>query len=258
MMPVRRKLADNLKRVEQRIADACHRARRPRESVTLVAVTKNVTLDTLRCLVESGPSVLGENRVQELIRRAAWIRESLQRRAWDSSIPAIRAPAWHMVGHLQRNKVRLLLPWVEMIQSVDSLRLAEELDAECAKLGRTMAVLLEVNAGGEAAKTGVAVAATTHLSEQIHSLKHLDLRGLMTMAPLTEDANAIRHTFQRVRELYEEIISERLCGPSFRELSMGMSQDFEHAIEFGATFVRIGSALFEGIELAPEPAATFE
>jgi len=159
-----------------------------------------------------------------------------------------------MVGHLQRNKVRPLLPWVSLIHSVDSLRLAEELDAESGKLARKTDILLEINAGQETTKQGVAVAAATHLAEQITSLSHLNLRGLMSMAPLTEDVDTIRHTFERVRELFDEMISERVCGPNFREISLGMSNDFEQAIEFGSTCVRIGSALFEGIELPPEPA----
>jgi len=157
-----------------------------------------------------------------------------------------------MIGHLQRNKVKDVLPWVEMIHSVDSLRLAEEIDAQSAKLERRTPILLQVNAGGESTKSGVAVAATTHLVEQIHSLRHIELRGLMSMAPLTEDASRIRHTFQRVRELFDEVVGERQCGPVFNELSLGMTNDFEQAIEFGATMVRIGSALFEGIELPAE------
>ncbi len=249
----RRKLIENVKRIEQRIADACTRSRREPSGVKLVAVTKNASLELIRALVEIGLTDLGENRVQELIKRAAMIREWIGRRAWDSTAASLTAPRWHMIGHLQRNKVRAVLPWVDMIHSVDSLRLAEELDAESGKLARRTPILLEVNAADEPSKTGVAVAATTHLAEQVSSLKHLELRGLMAMAPLTQDVSVIRHTFQRVRELFDEVVGERLCGPAFTELSLGMSNDFEYGIEFGATYVRIGSALFEGIELAPEP-----
>jgi pyridoxal phosphate enzyme (YggS family) len=250
---IRRKLIENSKHIEQRIADACRKARRDPSSVMLVAVTKYASLELVRAMVELGMAELGESRVQELIRRAAMVREWLGRRAWDSSAKAPKPPRWHMVGHLQRNKVRPLLPWVDMIHSVDSLRLAEEIDAEAGKLGQKVPILLEVNAADEPSKFGVAVAATTHLAEQVHSLRHLELRGLMAMAPQTGDVSVIRHTFQRVRELFDEIIGERICGPAFKDLSLGMSSDFEHGIEFGATHVRIGSALFEGIELAPEP-----
>jgi pyridoxal phosphate enzyme (YggS family) len=248
---MRRKLHDNLKRVEQRIADSCAKAGRDPKEVRLVAVTKYATPDVIRTLVDLGVTEIGESRAQELARRAAVIKEWISRRT--ASAGPNEEPRWHLVGHLQRNKVRHVLPWVHMIHSVDSLRLAEEIDAAAAKLDQRVPVLLEVNASGESSKGGVAVAATTHLAEQIASLRHLNLRGLMTMAPLTDDASILRHTFQRVREVFEEIVGERLCGAEFRELSMGMSNDFEYAIEFGATYVRIGSALFEGIELAPQP-----
>lgn len=251
---MKRKLTENWKRIEQRIADACERAHRKPSSVTLVAVTKAASLEIIRSLVEIGLTDLGENHVQELIKRAAMLRECVGRRALDPSSAPLSAPRWHMIGHVQRNKVRGLLPWVELVHSVDSLRLAEGIDAESAKLDRKMPILLEVNASGEASKCGVAVAATTHLAEQISSLRHIELRGLMAMAPLTDDESVIRNTFQRVRELFDEVVGERMCGPSFKELSLGMSSDFEYGIEAGATYVRVGSALFEGIELAPQPA----
>ena len=253
---MKRKLTENFKRVEQRIADACHRVGRDPSSVTLVAITKYVSLDVIRTLVDMGVQHLGESRVQELTKRAAMVNEWLGRRARDLAAGAKPRPNWHMVGHLQRNKAKAVLPWVDVIHSVDSLRLAEEIDAQSAKLGRKMPILLQVNTSGETSKYGVAVAAATHLAEQINSLKHIELRGMMAMAPLTDDENAIRQTFSRARELAEEIVHERICGSRFCELSLGMSNDFEYAIEFGATYVRIGSALFEGIELATESAHT--
>jgi len=251
---MKRKLTENWKRVEQRIADACRRAHRETSSVKLVAVTKEASFEVVRDLIEIGQADLGENRVQELIRRAAMAKEWLLRRRRDASAGESPSPRWHMIGHLQRNKVRTVLPWIDLIHSVDSLRLAEEIDAESAKLERKTPILLEVNASGEPNKYGVAVAAITHLVEQVHTLRHLELRGLMAMAPQTDDKSAIRGAFQRVRELFDEVVSLRSCGPVFKELSLGMSGDFEHGIEFGATYVRIGSALFEGIELAPQPA----
>jgi hypothetical protein len=248
---MKRKLAENMKRVVKRIQDACHRAGRDPDSVTLVAVTKHASLDVIRAMVETGFSNLGESRVQELTKRAAAVNEWLGRRSRDGG--ALPRPSWHMVGHLQRNKVKAVLPWVTLIHSLDSLRLAEEVDAQSAKLGRITPALLEVNASGERGKYGVAVAATTHLAEQIDSLEHIELRGLMAMAPLTDDESTARYVFGRVRELFEEIIGDRICGPKFTELSLGMSNDFEHGIEAGATYVRIGTALLEGIELATEP-----
>jgi len=248
-MSVKRKLQDNLKRVEQRIAGACERAKRERGEVTLVAVTKYATLDLVRLLVEVGLHDLGENRVQELTRRAAMLREWQQRRTLGTGTLS-EDSRWHMIGHLQRNKVRQVLPWVHLIHSVDSLRLAEEIDAEAGRIGRRMPILLQVNVSGAATQHGIAVAAATHLAEQLQTLKNLDLRGLMAIAPLSDDEKTVRHSFDRMRELFDEVRSEGIAGPQFTELSMGMTHDFEWAIEVGATYVRIGSALFEGIEIA--------
>ena len=250
---MRRKLSENWKRVEQRVQDACHRAGRSPSSVTLVAVTKYASLDVIRAMVDIGFTDLGESRVQELAKRAGAVNEWLSRRSRDASSGTLARPRWHMIGHLQRNKVKAVLPWMDMIHSVDSLRLAEEIDARSAKLERVTPALLEVNAANEPNKHGVAVAATTHLAEQVDSLEHIELRGLMAMAPLTDDESRIRHVFERVRELFDETVCERICGPQFKDLSLGMSNDFEYGIEFGATYVRIGSALFEGIKLATEP-----
>ncbi|MFQ5590312.1 MAG: YggS family pyridoxal phosphate-dependent enzyme [Phycisphaerae bacterium] len=253
---MKRRLSENLKRIEQRIREACARAGREPSRVTLVAITKYASLDIVRTLVDMGVPHLGESRVQELTKRAAMIHEWLSRRRSRLASGEVESrPRWHMVGHLQRNKVRAVLPWIEMIHSVDSLRLAEEIDAQSGKLGRVTPVLLQVNAAGEASKSGVAVAAATHMAEQLATLKHIEVRGLMAMAPLTDEESVLRRTFERVRELYDEIQGERLCGPAFCELSMGMTNDFEYAIEYGATWVRSGSALFEGIELAQEPAS---
>lgn len=244
-------LADNLKRIHERIDRACRSARREPSEVKLIAVTKYVQPEVVRALIELGQLDIGENKVQDLTHRAALCQEWFPRRPQGKTQP-VPGPRWHMVGHLQRNKVRVLLPWVSLIHSVDSLRLAEELDSESEKISRKTDILLEVNASGEASKEGVAVAAALHLAEQITTLKNLNLRGLMAMGPLTQDAEPIRRAFDRVRELFDEMVTERVCGPNFRELSLGMSSDFEHGIEFGATYVRIGSALFEGIELSPE------
>ncbi len=251
---MKRKLIENWRRIEQRIAAACARAGRDPAGVTVVAVTKTVTIDVIRGLVEAGLHDLGESRAQELTQRAAMLKEWLARRARDASVGGQPQPRWHMVGHLQRNKVKQVLPWVELIHSVDSLRLAEEIDTQSQALGRKTPVLLEVNAGGEATKFGVVVPAAVHLAEQIHTLPNLELRGLMTMAPLTHDESRTRNVFTRVRELFDEMVTERIGGASFRELSMGMSNDFEYAVEAGATYVRIGTALFEGLELPAQAA----
>ena len=234
---MKRRLEDNWKRVTDRVAAACARCGRAPGSVTIVAVTKSADTDIIRELIRLGVVHLGENRVQELARRATEIAEWLAAERSQGAVKLV-TPQWHMIGHLQRNKVKPVLPHVSLIHSVDSLRLAEELDMHSEKLGRVTPVLLEVNSAGESTKTGVAVAAALHLAEQLNTLPHLELRGMMTMAPLTDDQNIIRHAFERTRELYDEMLHERVGGPKFRELSMGMSNDFELAIEFGATMVR--------------------
>ncbi len=249
---MKRKLTENYKRVEERIAAACERAERRRDQVNLITVTKYVSLDVIRTLVELGVQDLAESHVQELTKRAGMADEWLSRRARDPSSDAKFRPQWHMIGHLQRNKVKALLPWVHLVHSVDSLRLAEEINTLSAKLNRVTPILIQVNAGGESGKFGVAVAAVTHLAEQFMSLENVEVQGLMAMAPLSDDESVVRPVFQRTRELFDEITTDRICGDAFCFLSMGMSNDFEIAIEYGATHVRIGSAVFEGIELAPE------
>jgi PLP dependent protein len=210
--------------------------------VRMVAVTKSVGIDEIRMLVELGVTDLGENKVQELTKRATAIREMFKNR----TINATGAPLWHMIGQLQRNKVKALLPHVAMIQSVDKLRLAEEIQKRAEAVSMPIDVLLEVNGGNEPQKSGVAVCAAPHLGEQIASLPHVRLRGLMTMAPADADESAQRYVFSRVRELFDETRHRYDVGDAFDTLSMGMSRDFETAILCGATTVRIGSALFRG------------
>ncbi|MCL2330356.1 MAG: YggS family pyridoxal phosphate-dependent enzyme, partial [Phycisphaerae bacterium] len=234
-----------------RIAAACQRCGRKPEEVQLIAVTKTVEIDVVRTLVETGLMDFGESRAQELIRRAGMIREHLgRRRVMDRNREPVPAdPRWHMVGHVQRNKVRAMLPWVDVVHSLDSLRLAEEISEEAVKTHRTVPVLMEVNVSGERSKFGIAVGAAAHLAENLRSLPGLSIIGLMTMAPLIDPAET-RPYFARLREVFEDMRSERVVGPEFRELSMGMSNDFEVAIEEGSTMVRIGSTLFENIQPA--------
>ncbi len=245
---MRSKLEDNLGSVQQRIEQACVRARRHADDVQLVAVTKSVSPDVICELVELGVTDFGENRVQELTNRAAFISDKINRHLLDTDQGKPAMPTWHMIGGLQRNKVKPLLPWVSMVQSVDRLRLAEEIHKRAQQVSRRVDVLLEVNGGNEPQKSGAAVCAASHLGEQIASLDGLRLRGLMTMAPLEADETELRNIFTRVRELFEEMQRDFDVGDAFDTLSMGMSGDFELAVECGATMVRVGSALFEGID----------
>ena len=234
----KQKLAANLASVHERMAAACGRVRRDVSEVSLVAVTKAVDVGMIRELVLLGQADLGENRVGQLIERAG---ESRIAEAAREIGPPVR---WHMVGHLQRNKVKSCLDAASVIQSVDSLRLAEEISVRATRAGRVVECLMEVNTSKESQKGGVAVGAALHLAEQICTLDGIRLTGLMTMAPLVGDPEQARFCFSRLAELFDEIRSEKIGGRDLRHMSMGMSNDFEVAIEEGATMVRIGTALF--------------
>ena len=247
-MAKRSPLSEKLDEVRDRIASAATKAKREPTDVTLIAVTKTAAPEQIREVVQLGVTDLGESRVQVLTQRAAQMTEHLQRRMTHGGEAGASAPRvrWHMIGHLQRNKVKSVLPLVGLIHSIDSLRLAEEIDAQAAKLNRKTPVLMQVNAGEEPQKFGVAVGAAVHLAEQIDSMPNLQLIGLMTMAPLEAPENKVRQAFSRTRELFEELRWHKIGGNSLRHLSMGMSNDFEAAIAEGATMVRIGSSLFGG------------
>ena len=252
-MAKRTPLADKLEELRTRIAAACAKARREPSEVTLVAVTKTAAPEQMREILQLGVADLGESRVQVLTQRAAQINEFVQRHhargGGDGGSSGGGMPdkvRWHMIGHLQRNKVKAVLPLVGMIHSIDSLRLAEEIDAQAAKAGRKVPVLMQLNASEEPQKFGVAVGAAVHLAEQIDSMPNLQLTGLMTMAPLEEPEKKVRQAFARTREIFEEMRWHKIGGANLRHLSMGMSNDFEAAIAEGATMVRIGSLLFGG------------
>lgn len=241
MAATKNKIAGNLARVRDNVAAACARVGRDPGEVGIVAVTKAVDFDTVRNALDAGLTELGENRAQQLASRAEEMAAYLQRRR-----NALPAPVrWHMVGHLQRNKVRHVLGVADMIHSVDSLRLAEEINNRAENAGRAVDVLLQVNCSQETQKSGCAVGAATHLAELICTLKSLRLLGLMTMAPLVDDPEGARPAFVRLRELFEEMRHEKIGGQRLRHLSMGMTQDYTVAVEEGATILRIGTALFE-------------
>jgi pyridoxal phosphate enzyme (YggS family) len=241
-------LAEKLDEVRARIAAAATAAKREPSEVTLVAVTKTAGPEQIRELISLGVADLGENRVQQLTQRAAQVAEFLTRQKTYGDAPA--APVdkirWHMLGHRQRNKAKALLPVVSMIHSIDSLRLAEELDVLALKMNLKIPVLLQVNASEEPQKSGVAVGAALHLAEQIDTMPNLQMAGLMTMAAHDAGADAARRVFARTREVFEELKWHKIGGANLKHLSMGMSDDFEPAIAEGATMVRIGSLLFGG------------
>jgi len=240
MAVTRGKIESNLKRIRGDIAAACSRCGRDPQDVSILPVTKTVEFDTIKNLLDAGMTELGESRVQQLAARAEEMKAYLQRRR-----NALAAPVrWHMIGHLQRNKVKQAVNAAEVIHSVDSLRLAEEINARAEQAGRHVKIMLEVNCSQEPQKYGVAVGAATHLAELVSTLKWVTLTGLMTMAQISNDPEKARPAFVRLRELFEEIRHENICSQDFRHLSMGMSQDYSVAVEEGATILRIGKAIF--------------
>jgi pyridoxal phosphate enzyme (YggS family) len=225
-------LRERLQAVEARLAAACARAGRRREEVTLVAVTKTIPAEVAAALANLGVLDLGENRPQELWHKAAALP------------PGVR---WHLVGHLQRNKIERTLPLVHLLHSVDSMRLLAALEAEAAKHDRTVPVLLEINASREASKHGFAPEELPALVPDLQRLQRVRILGLMTMAAYEEDPEQCRPTFAEVRRLRDLLRSQLPPPHQVEQLSMGMSNDFEVAVEEGATFVRLGTVLFEGL-----------
>jgi hypothetical protein len=223
-------IQDNIARVEERIAAACLRSGRRREDVRLVAVSKTHPAESVREAFAAGLRDFGENRVQEASAKCRTLADL--------------GATWHLVGHLQSNKARLARELFNWVHSLDSLRLAEKLAQAAVPSGRRLPVLIEVNLGEETSKAGVRGAEVALLAEKIAALETLDLRGLMVIPPFLENPEGVRPYFRRLRALAGEIDKRNLCNVSMRELSMGMSNDFEVAIEEGATMVRVGTAIF--------------
>ncbi|MEM6393389.1 MAG: YggS family pyridoxal phosphate-dependent enzyme [Planctomycetota bacterium] len=243
-------LRDTYRRVSDQIAEAAIRSGRQPSDVLMVAVTKYASVDQIQRIVEMGHVDLGESRVQQLSQRVPQIDEFLARRktlagAIPKSSEAVPDRVrWHMIGHLQRNKVKQVSPLVDLIHSVDSLRLAEELHNYAARKDVILDVLLQVNASGEGSKSGVVAPAVLPLAEQLDTMVHLRLRGFMTMAPYSDNPEDARPTFARTADLFNDAKKAKLGGEHLTVLSMGMSGDFEVAIEEGANLVRVGRGLF--------------
>ena len=230
---LRSTLSKRLAAVEGRLRAACLRAGRSRDSVTLVAVTKTAPVEAAAVLAELGVRDLGENRPQELRRKAAALP------------PTVR---WHLIGHLQRNKIADTLPLVRLIHSADSTRLLSALEEEAARRDRTVDVLLQVNASREASKHGFTPEEVPGLAQTLLGLRRVRVTGLMTMAAYEDDPERCRPTFVKLRELRDRLRAAVGEVHALTELSMGMTNDFEVAVEEGATLVRIGTALFEGLD----------
>jgi PLP dependent protein len=226
-------IPENVARVRDRIAAAARRAGRNPEEVTLMAVSKTFAAERVREAYRAGLRVFGENRVQEFAGKAGALTD-------------LDDAEWHMIGHLQTNKASRAVELFTAIDSMDSLRLAEKLDSSAGQLGKKLPVLIEINVGGEAAKSGMPLESPEldKLFLAAPQLEHLEFRGLMTIPPFSDDSQQARPYFRRLRELRDQIIARNLAHVGMEVLSMGMSHDFEIAIEEGSTCVRVGTAIF--------------
>ena len=226
-------ISENIAAVRERLTVSARRAGRAPDGVALMAVSKTFPPERIREAYDAGLRLFGENRVQEFAEKAGALAD-------------LREAEWHMIGHLQTNKAGKAVELFGGVDSVDSVKLAEKLDAAARKLGNKLRVLIEVNVGGEAAKSGVAPD-SRELEELLRAaprLEALEFRGLMTVPPLSEDPEGSRPFFRRLRALRDAIATRQLPGVNMAELSMGMSHDFEIAIEEGSTCVRVGTAIF--------------
>ena len=222
-------LQEHLEEVEERIAAACRRAGRDRGEVTLIAVSKTKPVEMLQEAYDLGVRVFGENKVQELTEKYEQLPDDIH---------------WHMIGHLQTNKVKYIVDKVKLIHSVDSLRLAEVIEKEAEKHDRTVDILLEVNVAEEESKFGVRTSEVLSLAEKVVQLPHIRLRGLMTIAPFVENPEKNRAIFANLHDLYVDIKEKNIDNGTVSILSMGMTNDYEVAIEEGATMVRVGTGIF--------------
>ncbi len=230
-------ISANLNSVRQRISAACARAGRDPAMVELITVSKGHSAEVVRAAAELGLSVFGENRVQEAKAKIGLCPNRLR---------------WHLIGHLQSNKCRDAVHFFAMIQSVDSLALAQEINKWAEKSAKTMPILIEVNIAGESSKFGYTPERVLSELKQINALPKIEVHGLMTVAPFTTEAEKVRPVFRRLRELKGQC--EDILGAPLPHLSMGMSGDFEVAVEEGATMIRLGSAVL-GPRTAFKPAA---
>ena len=222
-------IKENLKEVEANLQAACQKSGRSRRDVTLIAVSKTKPVSMIREAIEEGIAEFGENKPQELREKCDTLPENLH---------------WHMIGHLQRNKVKYVIDKACMIHSVDSLRLAQEISKEAVKHALVMPVLIEVNVAGEESKFGVSVEEAPSLVEEVSKLPGIQVNGLMTIAPYVEDPEENRYVFRNLRKLSVDIREKNFDNVTMNVLSMGMTGDYEVAIEEGATHVRVGTGIF--------------
>lgn len=220
---------DNLNKINSEIKEACKRVGKDSEEVKLVAVSKTHTAYEVENAYNCGVRDFGENRVQEMLEKYEVLPKDIR---------------WHMIGHLQTNKVKYIAPFIHMIHSVDSLKLCREIEKEAAKADRVIPILLEVNVSNEESKYGLSYDEVLPLINAIKDFKHIKISGLMTVAPFTDDMQLVRNVFAKLRQLFLDITTKKLDNVDMNVLSMGMSNDFVCAIEEGSNCVRVGSSLF--------------
>jgi len=223
-------VASNLEVIKGKVKQASIRANRSLDDIQVIAVTKTVEIDLMKEAISEGLVNLGENRVQELTRKYEILN--------DNNIK------WHLIGHLQKNKVKYIVDKVELIHSLDSYDLALEIERRAGDIGRTIHCLVQVNVSGEETKYGIEPNEVATFINKLEDLKYVQVDGLMTIAPYTEDNEETRVYFKRLKNIFDDISTLNLKNSSMKYLSMGMSNDFEVAIEEGANLVRIGSAIF--------------
>ena len=226
---------DNVRSIRERISLICSRLNRNPDSVTIIAVSKGRTVEQIKEAIDVGLTDIGENKVQEAVVKYNAIRNS----------EYAQRIKWHMVGHLQTNKVKEAVNIFELIQSVDSIRLAQEIDKQAAKINKIQDILIEVKTSPEATKFGFGPNDAIEAIKEIANFKSIRLRGLMTIAPIVDNLEKTRPYFRKLKELRDEIHKFGILNLEFTILSMGMTDDFEQAIEEGSTMVRLGRAIFE-------------
>ena len=222
-------LQENLQQVEANICKACENAGRKRSDVTLIAVSKTKPVEMLQTVYDLGPRDFGENKVQEMCEKMEVLPKDIR---------------WHMIGHLQRNKVKYIVDKVAMIHSVDSLRLAETIEKEAAKKAVIVPILIEVNVAQEESKFGLKPEEVLPLIEQIADFSHIRIKGLMTIAPYVDNAEENREIFRELKKLSVDIAAKNINNVTMSVLSMGMTGDYMVAVQEGATMVRVGTGIF--------------
>lgn len=222
-------LKENIEAINREIEAACQRAGRSRDEVQLIAVTKTIDESIVNESIGYGVTDIGENKVQEIQRKYDQIDEGVR---------------WHLIGHLQRNKVKYIIDKVDMIHSVDSLRLAEEIDKRAEKIGRTVDVLIQLNISHEETKFGIDKGELEEMLSAIDALTNVRVKGLMTMAPFEENPENVRDIFRKTKEIFDELKYNNYNHVEMQHLSMGMTNDFAVAIEEGATLVRVGTGIY--------------